>query len=101
MSRRPRSLHSRVEHSDFLRPSSFACHAVAFAKAGALSFCHFPLETFARQPLGKARRAHERITNFLLAIPGPMFILGKNCGAFANGNLSGALPEENPEQTPA
>jgi hypothetical protein len=30
-----------------------------------------------------------------------MLILGKNCGAFANGDLSGALPEENPEQTPA
>jgi hypothetical protein len=58
-------------------------------------------QTFARQPLDKAQRAHEKIPNFLLAISGPMFILGKNCGAFANGNLSGALPEENPERTPA
>jgi len=47
-------------------------------------------QPFARQPLDKARRAHEEIANFLLAISWPMFILGKNCGAFANGNLSGA-----------
>jgi len=52
-------------------------------------------------PRRREQRAHEKIANFLLAISGPMFILGKNCGAFANGNLSGALPEENPEQTPA
>jgi hypothetical protein len=64
-------------------------------------FGGFLLETFARHPLDKARRAHEKTANFLLAILGPMFILGENCGAFANGNLSGALPEENPEQTPA
>jgi hypothetical protein len=41
-----------------------------------------PAGKFPRQPLDKTRRAHERITNFLLAIFGPMFILGKNCGAF-------------------
>jgi len=71
------------------------------AKAGASSFRGLPAGKFPRQPLGKARRAHEKTANFLLAISGPMFILGKNCGAFADGNLSGALPEENPEQTPA
>jgi hypothetical protein len=32
--------------------------------------------------LSRASRAHEEITNFLLAISGPMFILGENCGAF-------------------
>jgi hypothetical protein len=52
-------------------------------------------------PGSLSARQRKKLANFLLAISGPMFILGKNCGAFANGNLSGALPEENPEQTPA
>src|ERR1700680_642941 len=74
---------SSFEHSGFFRHSSFVIP---------LTSCW---QKFARQPLDKARQADEKITNFLLAISGPMFILGKNCGAFADGNLSGALPEEN------
>jgi hypothetical protein len=44
----------------------------------------FLLETFPRQPLGKARRAHEKIANFLLVIFGPMFIVEKIAGRLKN-----------------
>jgi len=36
--------------------------------------------------------AHVETTNFLLAFLSQMFILGKNCGALAKGNLAGAIP---------
>jgi len=65
MTEEVRACSSSFEHSGFVIP-----------------FATCSWQTFARQPLDKAQRAHEKIANFLLAIFGPTFILGKNCGAF-------------------